>query len=131
MSYLNQGACAPSESSPPVKAACRQEDGAANAQRLLKLPLVSKALCLGLFCVSCSYPSILQGKRRLFLFLPSPLERLAGHTHNGGGCQAGNMQPRVVCQVTEMPTLHLSSQHLLQPHLVPPPELAGLCGSWF
>lgn len=92
MSYLNQDACAPSESSPPVKAACKREEGTGNAGRVLKLPLVSKALYLGLSYVRAHIPPLLG----LFLFLPFPVERLAGHPH-WGMLPGRTLQPRGRC----------------------------------
>lgn len=67
MSYLNQDACAPSESSPPVKAVCKREEGAANAGRVLKLPLVSKALYPGLSYVRAHIPPLLGEKEALLV----------------------------------------------------------------
>lgn len=95
MSYLNQDTCAPSESSPPVKAVCRQEEDAANAWRVLKLPLVSKALYLGLSYVSAHILPFF-GEKKALLVPAFPFGKLAGHPHyckavlSEGLCDKGN-----------------------------------------
>lgn len=71
-----------SESSPPVKAVCRQEEGAANPWRVLKLPLVSKVLHLGLSYVSAHIPPFLGEKDALLV--PAFPTGKAGWAHTLG-----------------------------------------------
>lgn len=131
MSYLNRDACAPSASSPPGRAACRQGEGDENAWGLLKLPLVSKAFYLGLSCVSAHIPPLLGGERRFFLILPFPLGRLAGHPHWGRLPGRDPPAQGEMLSPGDADAASLSSAPPVSHVRCLPPELAGFSGSCF
>lgn len=120
MSYLNQDACAPSESSPPVKAVCKREEGAGNAGRVLKLPLVSKALYLGLSYVRAHIPPLLGEKEALLV--PTFPSGKAGQAPPLG--DAARQDPAAQGEM-------LNESQRCRRCIPLPPEPAGFCGSWF